>query len=209
VADPVVLEGAHVRLAPLRPDHVADLVRAAGAERDLYRYAIVPDGPAAMAAYVAEALDEQAAGRQLPFVTIRREDGRVVGTTRFFETEPWRWPDGHPAQRVGRPDVVEIGGTWLAAGARRTAVNTEAKLLMLTHAFEEWQVYRVALRTDVRNSVSRRAIERLGARFEGVRRADRPGADGTVRDSAFYSIVAEEWPSARTALRSLLSRPTG
>ena len=104
------------------------------------------------------------------------------------------------------PDVLEIGGTWLSASAQRTVCNTEAKYLMLKHAFERWSVHRVSLRTDERNRRSRRAIERIGARFEGIRRADMPGADGTVRNSALYSIVAAEWPDVRKLLENLLDR---
>ena len=101
---------------------------------------------------------------------------------------------------------MDIGATWLAASAQRTRCNTEAKLLMLTHAFEVWRVHRVALKTDERNTASRRAIERLGARFEGVRRADMPGQDGSVRHSAYYSIVQAEWPAVRRTLESALAR---
>ena len=132
--------------------------------------------------------------------------GRVVGSTRFDDLAIWTWPAGNPAQRTVVPDAVEIGGTWLAQSARRTVVNTEAKLLMLSHAFDVWNVYRVRLRTDVRNQVSWKAIERIGAHFEGVLRADRPGADGTVRDSALFSMVADEWPAARERLSGMLDQ---
>jgi len=144
-------------------------------------------------------LRQRAAGDRLPFVTVWR--GRVVGSTSFIEPRVWDWPAGSALQRIDRPDAVEIGSTWLAASAQRTRCNTEAKLLMLTHAFERWQVHAVSFKTDERNVRSRRAIERLGARFDGVRRADMPGADGTVRNSAHYSIVAAEWPAIRARLR--------
>ena len=101
---------------------------------------------------------------------------------------------------VETPDAVEIGSTWLAPSAQRTAINTHAKLLMLTHAFEAWAVLRVTLKTDARNLRSRAAIERIGARFDGVLRAHMPAFDGGVRDTAFYSIVAVEWPELRRAL---------
>jgi RimJ/RimL family protein N-acetyltransferase len=101
--------------------------------------------------------------------------------------------------------VAEIGGTWLAPRVQRTPVNTEAKLLMLAHAFEVWRVRRVSLKTDARNERSRRAIERLGARFDGVLRAHMPAADGGLRDSAFYSILDAEWPAVRETLRSRLA----
>jgi RimJ/RimL family protein N-acetyltransferase len=128
----------------------------------------------------------------------------VLGSTRFAELTPWTWPSGSTHQRHDRPDVTEIGHTWLAASAQRTGVNSEAKSLMLHHAFDVWAVHLVRLRTDRRNVRSRTAIERLGARFEGVRRADRPGIDGTVRDSAFYSITMAEWPEVRQRLATLL-----
>ena len=202
--DDVVLTGGYVRLEPLAVDHVAALAAAAAESRTTYGFSWVPEGEGPMADYVDEALAARAAGDQLPFVTVRRADGRVVGTTRFSDVAPWSWPTGSPFQRCDRPDVAEIGHTWLAASAQRTGINTEAKFLMLRHAFEVWEVHVVRLRSDQRNARSRAAIERLGARFEGVRRADRPGADGTVRDSAFYSISRDEWPAVRDQLGARL-----
>jgi RimJ/RimL family protein N-acetyltransferase len=108
-------------------------------------------------------------------------------------------------QRHGRPDVVEIGATWLAASAQRTPVNTEAKLLMLTHAFETWEVHAVRFCTDRRNDRSRRAIERLGCTLDGILGAERPGPDGTIRDSAYFSLLAEEWPAAKQRLSDRLA----
>jgi RimJ/RimL family protein N-acetyltransferase len=119
--------------------------------------------------------------------------------------EFWDWPPGNPHQRgADVPDVVEIGATWLAPAAQRTAINTEAKLLMLTHAFEAWRVHRVSLLTDARNERSRAAIARIGARLDGVVRAARVAADGGIRDTAVYSIVEPEWPAVRDALRARL-----
>jgi|SRR5581483_4665104 len=200
----LTLAGRHIRLEPLAMAHVPALVAAASESRASYRYSVVPDSEAAMRAYVAAAAEARAAGEHLPFATVRQADGRVIGTTRFSDLAPWTWPDGSPHQREGRPDVAEIGHTWLAASAQRTGANTEAKWLMLRHAFETWEVHLVRLRTDRRNLRSRAAIERLGARFEGVRRADRPGVDGTVRDSAFYSITRGEWPAVRDRLAALV-----
>jgi N-acetyltransferase len=200
----LTLAGRHIRLEPLAMEHVPALVAAASESRASYRYSVVPDGEAAMRAYVAAAAEARAAAEHLPFATVRQADGRVIGTTRFSDLTPWTWPDGSPHQREGRPDVAEIGHTWLAASAQRTGANTEAKWLMLRHAFEAWEVHLVRLRTDRRNLRSRAAIERLGARFEGVRRADRPGVDGTVRDSAFYSITRGEWPAVRDRLAALV-----
>jgi len=192
------LVGREVTLRPLGVDDVVALVAAAAESREHYGLSVVPEGPDAMRAYVARLLRQRDAGDRLPFVTVWR--GRVVGSTSFIEPRVWDWPPGSALQRSDRPDVVEIGSTWLAASAQRTRCNTEAKLLMLAHAFERWQVHAVSFKTDERNARSRRAIERLGARFDGVRRADMPGADGTVRNSAHYSIVAAEWPAVRARL---------
>jgi N-acetyltransferase len=131
---------------------------------------------------------------------------RVVGSTSYLDIQQWRWPAGSPLQRTDYPDSVEIGSTWLAASAQRTRCNTEAKYLLLTHAFDVWRVHRVCLKTDERNAKSRRAIERLGAAFEGVRRSDMPAQDGSVRSSAYYSIVPAEWPVVRKRLEDALAR---
>ena len=153
-----------------------------------------------MARYVAWLIDQRDHDVAVPFVQRLPASGRVVGCTRLMELRWWR----------GRadPDEVEIGGTWLAADVQHTAVNTEAKLLLLTHAFEQWNVDRVALATDVRNERSRRAITRLGATFEGVLRNHRPskvpGEDGLARDTALFSITADEWPAVRKALSERL-----
>jgi RimJ/RimL family protein N-acetyltransferase len=200
----LVLAGRSVRLELLSADHVRGLAAAAAESRDTYLYSVVPDGESAARVYVADALAARAAGDQLPFATVRVSDGRVLGSTRFAELTPWTWPSGSTDQRHDRPDVTEIGHTWLAASAQRSGVNTEAKSLMLHHAFDVWEVHLVRLRTDRRNARSRAAIERLGARFEGVRRADRPAIDGSVRDSAFYSITRAEWPEVQQRLLTLL-----
>jgi RimJ/RimL family protein N-acetyltransferase len=157
--------------------------------------------------YVDVALAEQARGVSLPFATRRVADGRIVGSTRFMTMERWVWPAPHGRQTrpVGCVDVVEIGATWLAPDAQRTAINTRAKLLMLTHAFETWDARRATLKTDARNVRSRTAIERLGARLDGVLRAHMPAADGAVRDTAFYSILAGEWPSVKARLLGLVA----
>jgi RimJ/RimL family protein N-acetyltransferase len=160
---------------------------------------------AAMHAYVATALDDEQSGWALPFVIRERGADRVVGTSRFLDLDYWTsppaWPPGRPSPvRDGAPNAVEIGSTWLAASVQRTAVNTEAKLLMLTHAFETWDVTRVTFKTDARNQRSRDAIARIGARFEGIRRAHSVASDGTIRDSAYFSIVASEWPAVKDAL---------
>jgi len=145
-------------------------------------------------------------------VVRRLSDDRIVGSTRFWDLEVFVWPPPSPPGVAHGPEpaddrppsVVEIGSTWYAASAQRTGINTEVKLLQLTHAFEAWRVLRVTFKTDARNARSRTAIERLGAQVEGVRRAHSPAGDGTVRDSAYYSITAPEWPTVRSNLHQLL-----
>jgi len=204
---PVVLEGRHVRLEPLELGHTGALLAVAGGPRETYGFTTVPADEPAMLRYIETALRDQEAGRALPFATFVRATGRVVGSTRFGNIEFWPWPPGNPNQRgEDRPAAVEIGWTWLGAAAQRTAVNTEAKLLMLTHAFEEWRVHRVSLLTDSRNERSRNAILRLGARFDGVLRAQRPASDGGIRDTAAFSILESEWPMIRRQLQSRLDQ---
>jgi N-acetyltransferase len=206
VVTPVVLEGRWVRLEPLTMEHAAALVQTASGPRETYGLTLVPGSLAEAAAYIETALREEAARRSLPFATVDRATGRVVGSTRFLNIEYWTWPAGNAHQRgAERPDVVEIGATWLAAAAQRTPINTEAKLLMLTHAFDRWRVHRVSLMTDARNERSRTAILRLGARFDGVLRAARPASDGAIRDTAAFSILEAEWPAVRAKLEARLT----
>jgi N-acetyltransferase len=213
--EPFTLEGKHVRLEPLSKSHIPALVEAASEDRSHYEWTYTPEGFDQMTDYVEDALTQVAAGAHVAFATVRkgvegargvRGGERVVGATRFCQVAYWQWPPGAQHQRRGVPDVVDIGFTWLAGSAQRTPVNTEAKLLMMTHAFEVWQVHRVALQTDVRNRRSWAAIERIGAQLDGILRADRPGADDTVRTSARFSIVAEEWPEVKARLGGRLSR---
>jgi RimJ/RimL family protein N-acetyltransferase len=200
-----VLEGAHVRLEPLEREHIPALLAAGGRELELYQWTSVPQTLADMAQYVSSALAARAAGTAFPFATVRRPDGAVVGSSRFFDIERWARPAGHPAVRRSGPDGCEIGYTWLAPHAIRTAINTEAKLLMLAHAFEVWGVQRVCFHTDARNERSRNALARIGARFEGVLRAHRLASDLTPRDSARFSIIAAEWPAVKEQLRARLA----
>jgi len=185
------LLGRGVALEPLTVARVPELVLAASESRASYGFAVVPVDEPSMRAWVETALGDP---RSVPFVTVA--DGRVVGSTRFAVLE--RWDTGAVW------DGVEIGWTWLAASAQRTAVNTEAKLLMLTQAFEGWGVRRVTLKTDVRNARSRAAIVRLGAKLDGILRAHMPASDGGVRDSAFYSILSDEWTAVRANLEERL-----
>lgn len=194
------LAGTHVRLEPLLIDHLDGLVAAAAADPALYRWTIVPQGRDAMTRYIETALALRKAGKAMPFATVRIADGAILGSTRFFDLETWAWPEGHPRYGRTQPDVLEIGYTWLTRDAIRTAANTEAKLLMLTHAFEVWQVLRVCLHTDARNQRSQAAIERIGGKFEGVLRGHRMASDFIARDSYRYSIVAAEWPEAKQKL---------
>jgi RimJ/RimL family protein N-acetyltransferase len=200
-----VLEGQHVRLEPLEEHHIDGLMSAA-ADRSVYGWTVVPETRDEMARYVATALSWRDAGTAVPFATVRAADGVVIGSTRLYDFETWKWPEGHPRRGRMQPDVCEIGWTWLARPAIRTAANTEAKLLMLTHAFECWNVLRVCFHTDSRNERSRAAIERIGGRFEGLLRAHRMAVDYIPRDSARYSIVAPEWPETRQRLLRLLAR---
>jgi len=205
-ADNLVLQGRHVRLEPLSHRHVDALVAASAADPSLYQWSAVPRGEVETSRYVETALAWRDAGTAVPFATVRLEDGAVIGSTRFFDIERWAWPQGHPRHGRQDPDVCEIGYTWLASSAIRTAINTEAKLLMLTHAFEGWQVLRVCLHTDARNERSRAAIERIGGKFEGVLRAHRLATDNTPRNSYRYSIVAAEWPEVKQRLRQRLEQ---
>src|SRR6201996_8336624 len=201
LADPPVLSGALVRLEPLSRAHQADLAVAAEEDRGRYAFTEVPRA-AGGGALLAPRAARAAAGRMVPFAQIRRADGRAVGCTSYYD--PRYWP--------GRPDLcaVEIGWTWLAASAQGTGINTEAELLLLDHAFEQLRVARVDFKTDARNTRSRRALEAVGARFEGVLRSWSPsrvpGEEGGLRDSAMFSVLAAEWPVTRTALCARLAR---
>jgi len=206
--DGLMLAGNHVRLEPLTLAHVPALVAAINEDPASFRFSTAPETEAAMSAWVQDAVAAREAARELPFATYSCAQERIVGSTRFYELERWYSPAENP-QCDRRPDACLIGYTWLGASAQRTACNTEAKLLMLSHAFEIWEVHRVAFRIDARNDRSRAAVERLGARFEGIRRAERLAADGTVRDSAFYSILAAEWPAIKKGLISRLAPPPG
>jgi RimJ/RimL family protein N-acetyltransferase len=204
MSEDVVLEGRHIRLEPLDHRHIDGLAAAAAVDPSLYRWSPVPQGIDETAGYVDTALAWKRDGRAVPFAVVR--DGMVIGSTRFFDLERWFWPKGHASHGRGLPDVCEIGYTWFSRPAIRTASNTEAKLLMLTHAFEAWQLLRVCFHTDVRNERSRAAIERIGGKFEGILRAHRMAADFIARDSARYSIVAAEWPATKQRLVRLLER---
>jgi RimJ/RimL family protein N-acetyltransferase len=196
--DVPVLHGSLVRLEPLSMSHAPDLARAAEEDRASYGLTLVPRA-AEVKAYVTDQLAREGL---TPFAQVRiTRDGVAVGCTGFWD--PRTWP--------GRPDLraIEVGWTWLAASAQGTGINAEAKLLLFTYAFETLGVVRVDLKTDARNERSCRAIERLGARFEGVLRSWSPswapGEEGMLRDSAMFSVVAAEWPAVKSALATRLA----
>jgi RimJ/RimL family protein N-acetyltransferase len=195
------LVGTHLLLEPLRYDHVPGLLAAAAGGGDLYRWSPVPQDEAAVRRYVETAVAASGSETAVPFAVVRLEDDAVIGSTRFFNLDYWAWPDPKPA-----PDTCEIGYTWLSRDAIRTGANTEMKRLMLTYAFEVWQVRSVYLHTDVRNQRSRDAMQRIGARFEGILRSHRLGADRSPRDSARFSVTAEDWPAVRLRLDELSRR---
>ena len=201
-----ILQGKHIRLEPLEQRHIDGLVAAAGEDSLLYQWSPVPRGKVEAIRYVETALAWRDAGRAGPFAIVRAEDNVIIGSTRFFDLERWSWPPGNPLHGRSVPDVCEIGYTWLTRSSLRTAANTEAKLLMLTHAFEVWRVLRVCFHTDARNQRSRAALERIGGQFEGILRAHRMAADYIPRDSVRYSIVAAEWPGVKERLVRFLDR---
>jgi len=202
-----VLTGSHVRLEPLEMSHVPGLVAASGQDLAPYQWSAVPQGSAEMTQYVNTALAWRGEGSALAFAIVRLADGVVIGSSRFFLIERWPRPAGHQDGVRAGPDGCEIGYTWLGAAAIRTAANTEAKLLMLTHAFEAWGVQRVCFHTDARNERSRAALARIGAQFEGILRAHRLATDFKPRDSARFSIIAAEWPQVKRGLRARLAAP--
>lgn len=208
VLSPLTLTDGCVRLEPIGLEHAAPLAVAAAEDRRAYGYTWVPEGIVDAERYVRAALGHQSTGRALAHVVRQLESDRIIGTTRFLDLEVFEWsPPWPPGVVKGQqpsenrpPSVAEIGSTWYAASAQRTGINLRVKLLQLTHAFDVWQVLRVTLKTDARNTASRAAIERLGACPEGVRRAHVPANDGTVRDTAYYSITKPEWPGIRDQL---------
>jgi RimJ/RimL family protein N-acetyltransferase len=194
------LRGRHVELVPLAAEHAAELLAAATVDRSSYGFTEVPGDADHTDRYIANLLAKAAGGTDMPFAQRRVADGRIVGCTRYLEIRRWR---GRP-----EPDEVEIGGTWLGAEAQRTAINTEAKYLLLSHAFETIGVWRVAICTDARNERSRTAILRIGATFEGVLRNHRMRYNTPrpePRDSAVYSITDDEWPAVKQLLEQRLA----
>ena len=193
---PVLLEGRYVRLEPMTLAHVPDLLAAAEVAPGIFRYLPIPPfaGLDGTVEWVKAALAAKDAETEVPFVTVRRKDGMVVGSTRYLD--------------IRRPHRgLEIGWTWITPDAQRSAINTEAKYLMLKHAFEEQGALRVQLKSDANNAQSRAAILRIGATFEGVLRKQMLRAhDGYQRDTAMFSITDAEWPAVKTKLEKMLNR---
>ena len=194
--EPIVLESGAVRLEPMTADHAAGL-EAAAADGELWQLRItsVP-APGETADYIAAALKGQEKGHMLPFVVVDKPSGQVIGSTRYHDIVP-------------ALERVEIGYTWYGKRWQRTHVNTTAKLLLMTHAFETLGARLVGWRTDNYNFASQRAIERLGAKKDGVLRHHAPRRDGTVRDTVMYSLLAGEWPEVKAHLQYQLARPRG
>ena len=194
------LVGEVVRLEPLTLGHLDDLVVAATEDRSTFEFTFVPSNREAMSEYIDLLLDDFELGQVTPFAQVSVMTGRTVGATRYL-TIRFR-----PGERT--PFAVEIGGTWLAASAQRTAINSEAKLLLMSYAFDEWGVARVDLKTDARNERSRAAMARIGATFEGVLRQWQPsqvvGEETLLRSSAMFSVLDSEWPVVRQSLKSRL-----
>ena len=196
----VTLAGRYVTLPPLAIGDVPGLVAAASGDRSTFGWSIVPGDVDAMESVVRRLIAEGAQRTAVPFTTRRSDTAEIIGMTRFL-TLRWYFDRDYP-------DGAEIGGTFLTARAQRTAANTEAKLLMMTHAFDVWGVRRLDLKTDERNDRSRRAIERIGGQFEGVLRnwqaAQVDGEEGRTRNSAIYSVLDSEWPGVRERLEARL-----
>ena len=191
--EPVVLEGSRIRLEPLRPAHLADLALVAF-DLPLWRWTIMgPQDEAGLRRWFETALANAEAGTERPFATIDKASGRAIGSSRFLSIVP-------------EHRRLEIGWTWVGTAFQRTGANREAKLLQLTHAFETLGANRVEFKTHARNERSRNALIGIGAAFEGVFRNHMIMPDGSLRDSAYYSVTAAEWPTVKAALVAGLAR---
>ncbi|WP_255955344.1 GNAT family N-acetyltransferase [Streptomyces odontomachi] len=198
---PAVLEGNLVRLEPLDHHHAADLAVAVEEDRGSYGFTWVPTA-SEVHGYIDAQQARAATGRLAPYAQVDRASGRAVGATSYWDPRVLPPGDGLFA--------VEVGFTWLASSAQGTGLNTEAKFLLFRHAFENWGVARVDMKTDARNDRCRAALASVGARFEGVlrnwSRSWAPGEDGRLRDSAIFSVTGEEWPECRSHLERRLAR---
>lgn len=192
---PLLLEGQHVRLEPLEERHRAPLLATAQQRPDVFQWFLTDTlaKPEVFQAWFDDGLRNSAAGTEVAWAVVRRSDGKLVGSTRYL--------DIRQANRG-----LEIGNTWYAREAQRSAINTEAKYLLLRHAFETLGAVRVQLKTDERNEASRRAIARIGGQFEGILRKYQARFDGYVRNTAMFSLLAEDWPANRARLEAMLAR---
>lgn len=189
--DSVTLTGSLVRLEPLGLEHLPGLAEV-GLDPAIWRWTVArPSSEADLRAWLDTALEAAHEGRELPFATIDAKTDRPIGSTRYLNFVP-------------EHRRVEIGWTWLATGAQRSGANREAKLLMLTHAFETWACRRVEFKTDSRNERSRAALLGIGASFEGIFRNHMVMPDGPMRHSAYYSVIDDEWPAVKARLEALI-----
>ncbi|MER5774750.1 GNAT family protein [Streptomyces sp. NPDC002039] len=190
---PVTLTGRHVTLVPLSMDHLGDLFAAGGGDDEVWRWqgGVAPRTEAELGATLSGLLEDAERGTYFPFAVIHRTSGRAIGWTTFMDVDIAN-------------ERLEIGWTWYGRAHWRSAVNTETKLLLMTHAFEELGMGRVQLKTDHMNLRSQAAIARLGARREGVLRRHRRRPDGTWRDTVYFSLLAEEWPDVKSRLGARL-----
>lgn len=190
----VTLQGKYVRLEPLSEAHIPGLTQI-GVGQDFWHFMLYGDmnSETDMRGWVLDILEREKKGGDLPFAVIHLESGKVAGATRYLNIAP-------------KDRGLEVGGTWYGAEFQRTAVNTECKLLLLSHAFETLKAIRVQIKTDSRNERSQRAIERLGAKWEGVLRNHMILPDGYIRHSVFYSIIDSEWGDVKKNLEGMLAK---
>ena len=192
IIESITLLGRVIRLEPLLEEHIPDLA-IAGQDKNIWRYMLYGNvtTEARMRIWVRDILSRQARGTDFPFAVIHLGTNRAIGATRFLDIRP-----DHRG--------VEIGGTWYSVDYQRTVVNTECKYLMMTHAFETWECLRVQFKTDSRNIRSQQALERIGAKHEGVLRNHLITPIGHIRDSVYYSVIDSEWPAVKDTLEYLL-----
>lgn len=192
IIESITLLGRVIRLEPLLEEHIPDLA-IAGQDKNIWRYMLYGNvtTEARMQIWVRDILSRQARGTDFPFAVIHLGTNRAIGATRFLDIRP-----DHRG--------VEIGGTWYSVDYQRTVVNTECKYLMMTHAFETWECLRVQFKTDSRNIRSQQALERIGAKHEGVLRNHLITPIGHIRDSVYYSVIDSEWPAVKDTLEYLL-----
>ncbi|HVS07094.1 MAG TPA: GNAT family protein [Candidatus Dormibacteraeota bacterium] len=188
---PLTLTGVHIRLEPMRPWHARALLEAG---RDDAIWSWMPARPVTveqMDRWLEKAMEAESQGREFPFVVVRLEDNRVIGSTRYLDVQD--------ADRS-----VEIGWTWYTPDVWGGVVNPEAKYLLMRHAFDDWRAVRVALKTDIKNLRSQAAIKKLGARYEGTLRNQRIRLDGSYRDTVVFSVIESEWPQVKAGLEERL-----